>query len=151
MPRDARHFLAPSSDAIYVAAPPRELPEVADEPSTVERIRDAASIRDEPEAVSSAWANGRPWLRENAKDARRRHTEHRTADVGQRRVIRDQLDMEDRMKDAQRRAKRHHVDVSHELHVLGKMLERARNGGRKEPPSAVKRMAKLEARLDELS
>lgn len=79
--------------------------------------------------------------------ARLVHAQHRTLDVAAQQQLRAALSMEQRMAEAKRRARLRNVDVSHELHVIGRMLERDRLKGRA-PEKARTRLEGLERRLD---
>jgi hypothetical protein len=109
---------------------------VADEPDTLERIRSATAMCDEPEAPGRDWVDAQGELA--AEHNRLRHLKA----VEERRAIRATLDVEVRMRDAVHRAKRQHVDVSREMYVLARMLQK---GSRQ---AASNRLEHLEARLD---
>jgi hypothetical protein len=135
----ARRFLAPQARAGnghgYLAQPDREYPLAPDEPDTVARIGEARAMCDEPEAPSTAWVDAESELAAE----RNRVRLLRQAEMAQQ--ARATVTMENRMADARRRAKLKHVDISHEMHLLEKMLGR-------NPGTAVDRLVKLEARLD---
>jgi hypothetical protein len=40
------------------------------------------------------------------------------------------------------------MDMSGEFHAIGQMLKRAKDGGRKEPNAAIRRLERVEAKLD---
>lgn len=144
MPRTpASRFLAPNpgSTRPYVAKPLRDFPDVADDPETIARIATHTDIRDEPESIGPAVAD-------YVKIATKYDTLRRLATIEQLEKAREDLSMEQRMVDARHAARAQRVDISGELYVIGRMLDRARNGGRAEPPAAVARLAKVEARLD---
>ena len=130
MREPTRKFLA--SNGRIVSQPLRELPVVADEPEVVDRIRGATRLCDEPEVPSKATVDavsdlGRTFdkLRHAREvEAREQIRAALMHDLG------SSIAIEHRMADAQRRAKRQHVDISHEIHICRKMLDRARNGGR---------------------
>ena len=140
MREPARRFMAPNGRT--VTQPLRELPVVADEPEVVDRIREATSLFHEPEFPSKATV-------EALADLGRTHDRLRhAAEVEQAHAIRGALTVEQRMMDAQRRAKLQRVDVSHELHIMRQMVDRARKGGRHDPPAALARIERVEAVLD---
>lgn len=142
----ARKFLAPQARQGdghgYTNRPQRPLPEVPDSPELVARIHDRTALCDEPEAPSGAWIEAQYDLARTYD--RMRHL----AQVEQAHRIRACLSLEARMTEAHRRAKLQRVDVSGELYVIRQMLERARRGGRGEPPAAVDRLSRVEATLD---
>ena len=140
MREPARRFLAPNGRT--VTQPLRDFPMVADEPEVVDRIREATSLFHEPEFPSKATVNAQADL--GRTHDRLRHL----AEVEQAHEIRETLSLEARMMDAQRRAKLQRVDVSHELHIMRQMLDRARKGGRADPPTALARIERVEAVLD---
>lgn len=123
---------------------PRPLPE-ADSPETraeADRVAEVCDWIDEPEMI------GRAILDAYGRDADYYRSLRHLSWVHAMRAIRRELTVEDRLRDAMARAKRQHVDASHELHVLAAMLERARRGGRHAPPSMLARLERLEAHLD---
>jgi hypothetical protein len=136
----ARRFLASQARAGdglgYLSQPERELPVVADPPEVAERIGEARSMCDEPEAPSRAWVDAEAEL---AVERNRLRLLHR-AEQAQR--ARQFVSMENRMRDADRRAKLQHVDLTSEFFVLRKML------GRGKERAALVRLEGLEARLD---
>jgi hypothetical protein len=64
------------------------------------------------------------------------------------RVSRPLLAAEDRLLDAERRAKHAHRDMTSEFRVLRQMLTKAQRGGRQAPASALTKLEKIEADLD---
>lgn len=136
----ARRFLAPAArqgdGKGYLSQPIRPYPIVADPPEVLERIRDATSTNDEIEAPSDAWVNAEADL------AAERNRLRLLRQAEQARDARRQITIENRMRDAQRRAKLKHIDLGHEMHCLRKMLARDKRA------DASARLAKLEARLD---
>ena len=153
MPRTpARRFLAPQARQGnghgYVSQPHRPLPEASLHADTDVLREEAALVHtrtrmcDEPESPG-------PAIVDAITDLARTYDRLRyLADLEQRAGIRKQLTIEQRMADAQRRAKQRHADISGELHVIRQMLKRARDGGRKDPPAVHERLARIEARLD---
>jgi hypothetical protein len=136
----ARRFLAPAARSGnghgYLTQPQRPLPEVADEPEVIDRIRSATSTCDEPESPSDAWVDAESELAAE----RNRLRVLRRAEAA--RLDRKNITIENRMVDAQRRAKLQHVSISHELHVMRKMLARGNE------QATVTRLEQVEALLD---
>lgn len=58
------------------------------------------------------------------------------------------LEADDRVRDIQRRAKYAHVDLSREVHLMRRDIERAKAGNRKPPKRVLDRAAALESLLD---
>ncbi len=152
-PRHAPHFLAPQARAGnglgYLTQPTRPLPLVADPPDLTDKIRSATAMCDEPEAIGPAIINAQADLA-RTYDRLRHH-----ATIQQAEQTRRLLKAEHRIADAQRRAKRQHIDVSHEIRIVQKMLDRARRSNRQQapedrqdPPAAIARLERIEARLD---
>lgn len=139
----ARRFLAPQARQGdghgYLSQPQRPFPIVADEQHVVERIASASDIRDEPEAPSGAWVDAESEL------AAERNRVRLLRQAEQAQQDRQSITVENRMRDAHRRAKMKHVDCSREFMVLRKML------GRGKDVDAVMRLELLEARLDGVS
>lgn len=100
------------------------------------------AMRDEPECVGPAIVNG------YAELADFQHTLRHKASVEAARQARPLLEAEDRIRDAERRAKHAHRNLSHEFHLLRLMLDRAERGGRRTPESAIRKLARIEATLD---
>lgn len=145
MPRPpSRRFLAhgAGNGHGYRTQPQRDIPEVADDPETIARIREATSIGDEPEAPGPAIVDAYTDLARTYDRARH------AAEVEARQQTRRLLDAEKRLAEAKRQAKLRHIDVSREVHVVKNMLDRARKGGRAEPEAAIHRLERIEARLD---
>lgn len=136
----ARRFLAPqarSGNGLgYLSQPPRPLPEVADSPEVIERIRSATSTCDEPESPSKAWVDAEVEL------AAERNRLRLLKQAETARGVRQTLSLESRMLDANRRAKLKHIDLTGEFHVMRKMLDRGNEA------TATERLERLEARLD---
>jgi hypothetical protein len=106
-----------------------------------EMVAAALTLRDEPEAIGRAIVDAYGELAAYHQSVRYRQA------VEQARIARQALDPEDRLVDAMARARRAHLNLSGEFHVLRKMLERLRRGGRK-LDTFVKRLERIEARLD---
>jgi hypothetical protein len=144
----APHFLAPGGRSGnghgYLTRPPRGLPLVADQPETAARIGEARTLADEPEAPSEAWVDAEAELA-----VERNRVRHLVA-VAERREMRRELSVEDRIRDAVRRAKVQRVDISRDLFVIRKMLTRAEQAGTRNPQAALGRLEGVEAKLDGL-
>lgn len=136
----ARRFLAPGARVGqglgYLSQPARPLPEVADEPEVIDRIRSATSTCDEPEAPSGAWVDAQSEL---AAERNRLRVLLRAQTARQ---DRQSITIENRMRDAHRRAKLQHIDMTGEFHVQRKMIERGNQA------AALTRLERVEARLD---
>lgn len=129
-------FLHPHATAgtrDYTSKPLREVHD--DTPEMRERIAAACSLRDEPEAPSSAWVNASSELAAKY-DFLRRLKAHEEA-----KVDRQRLSIPNRILDVERRAKQRHVDFNTELHVVRKMVTRGSVKG-------LERLERLEAFLD---
>jgi hypothetical protein len=117
----------------YSHEPLRRLQPDTDE--TKDRIAAATDLRDEPEAPSQAWVDA------EAELAAQRDLERRRHEVALAQVIRQNLSLEHRIADCQRRAKDQRTDISGDLYMVGRMNSEA---------SQIARIQKLEARLDGL-
>lgn len=122
--------------------PLRDCPIVADEPEVVDRIRAATSTRDEPEMLGPAILDS--YAESNAF----KHAQQHMADVLAAQQIRPLLAAEDRIKDIHRRAKHARVDLSHELGIMNRDLEKARKRGADPKPHTLHRISNLEGLLD---
>jgi hypothetical protein len=146
MPTPRRHpgrFLAPNGRTR--TKPLRELPIVADEPEQVDRIREARTFADEPEGLGPAI------LETYAQVNRRILTQQHVLEVAEAQERRPELTPQHRLDDVHRRAKHAHVDLSHEIHLVGKAIERARLRDQPVNPRAIERLTRLEALLDGVS
>lgn len=136
----ARRFLAAQGRAGnghgYLSHPERDYPIVADPPDVVARIGEARAMCDEPEAPSQAWVDAESEL------AAERNRLRLLKQAEQARKDRECISMENRMRDAQRRAKMRHVNLGREFFVMRKMLDRGNEG------AALLRLEAVEARLD---
>lgn len=137
----ARRFLASQAGAstgrAYYTQPQRPTTTaIPDDPGTIERIAAQTAMCDEPEAPSHHWINTQTELA--AKYNRLRHLH----EVETARGTRQALTIENRMRDAHRRAKHRHIDITGELHVLAQMLDRGNQ------TTATTRLEQLEANLD---
>lgn len=146
MPQNPSRFIAPQARAGnghgYLNQPLRPLPEVADPADLVDKIASATHYCDEPEAIGPDIVDAQTEL------ARTYDRLRYEAEVELSQQTRKLLTIEQRMADAQRRAKLRHADISGEMHVVKQMLKRARKGGREDPPAALERVERIEARLD---
>ncbi|HTE62660.1 MAG TPA: hypothetical protein VK631_20045 [Solirubrobacteraceae bacterium] len=148
-PREmARQFLA--SNGRTKGKPLREPHPLGTDLEIVERVGEAISLCDEPEMLSRAISGEYGKIANGARGRGGFTSLRHAAAVEQARESRKQLAMEKRMLDAQRRAKLQHVNVSGEMHVLKSMLDRAKTGGRHEPPAAIRKLEAIENRLDGL-
>lgn len=77
-----------------------------------------------------------------------RFAQQHAVDVAAAQGLRPQLAAEDRLKDIHRRAKYAHVDLSHEIHIMGRDLEKARKRGREAPVHTLERLERVEGLLD---
>ena len=140
MPRQpAGRFLGPIG---LRHSPMRQLPTVRDEQDLIDRIKAATSIRDEPECIGPAILDS--YAESNAF----RHTQQHMADVLAAQQLRPQLKAEDRLKDVHRRAKHAHVDLSHEIGIMERDLEKARRQGQPPKVHTLHRLARVESLLD---
>lgn len=94
------------------------------------------ALREEPECIGPAIVDAYAELGKTFDELRR------IAQIEEARVLRQALSLENRMLDARRRAKLQHIDLSHEMHIMDKML------GRGKDAAVVERLEILEARLD---
>ena len=145
----ARKFLAPAArqgdGRGYLNQPQRPIPEHADAIKLAEDadlVAARAAMCDEPEAVGPAVVDAFTDLA-RTYDRIRHH-----ADVERARADRETLPVDARIRDAKRRAKLRHADISGEMHAVEKIVERATRGGRPVPPAALDRLRRIEARLD---
>lgn len=123
-------------------SPPLQCPTVADEPEIIERIAAATSTRYEPEHPSQAWL-------EDWEEVRQLHRSQQHAlDVATMQEIRPSLELEDRIKDIQRRAKQAGFDLKRETALMRRDIDRAKAADRKPPARVLTRCEGLEALLD---
>lgn len=133
-------FLAPNGRTR--TRPLRELPTVADEPDTIDRIREARTFADEPEGIG-------PAILDDWAEVRRLHLSQQHAfDVAEMQTIRPQLSIEDRVRDIQRRAKQGGYDLRRETALMWRDIESANAGNRKPPKRVFDRAEALEGLLD---
>jgi hypothetical protein len=138
----ARHFLALAPGRDYATQPLRPLPEVPDEPDTIQRIRDATTLRDEPEAASDAWVACL------ADINRRLMSQQIIRDVAEAQKTRPAITPQNRLDTVHQRAKQAHVDMSHPIHLVQRAIDKARLREQPVAPSALDRLEGLEALLD---
>lgn len=104
--------------------------------------RPELAVRHEPECIGPAIIDGYAELANYQQTLR-----HQQA-VQQARELRPQLDPADRIRDATRRAKHAHHNLTGELHTMQLMLDRATRGGRHIPAGLISRLEHVEATLD---
>lgn len=102
----------------------------------------AFGLASEPECVGPAILNG------YAESARFHQTLRHKAVVEEARESRKLLSMEDRIRDAERRAKHAHIDLRSEFRLLRQMVERDRRGGRLPGAKVTLRVERVERKLD---
>jgi hypothetical protein len=107
--------------------------------------RPELSVRDEPECIGPAI------LASYADVNRRIFTQQHVLDVAQAQERRPTLAPHHRLEDVRRRAKDAHVDLSHEIHLVQRAIDKARLRGQPVAPSALARLEGLEALLDGVS
>lgn len=144
----ARKFLAPrarpGNGHGYLSEPLRPLEGTeyhVDPPEAVERVAGALRMCDEPECCSEDVVS-------YAESAFTADTLRHAAEVEVAQEDRKRLEMEQRIVNAERRARLQHMNLSGEFFLIRKMLDRAQAGGRKEPEGAVRRLEDAEAVLD---
>lgn len=138
--RPPGRFLAPNGRTR--TTPLRECPLVADEPDTIDRIREARRFADEPEQISGAILES--WAEVN----RRILTQQHILDVAEAQQRRPELTPQNRLDDIHRRAKHAHVDLSHPIHLVQRAIDKARLRDQPVNPAALGRLEGLEALLD---
>lgn len=150
MPRQpARRFMAPGARSGnghgYYTQPQRPLPHAGDTPelaTEAARVADRNRFCDEPEYPDRAIVDAYGEL------ARTYDMVRRAQELEELQRARVLLTAEQRLRDAQHKAKRRHVNLTGEFHAVRSMLDQAKRGGRKDPPSAVRALERIEARLD---
>jgi hypothetical protein len=107
--------------------------------------RPELAVQHEPECVG-------PAIVENYAEVNRLiFTQQHAVDVAQAQERRPGLCPDHRVADVRRRAKDAHVDLSHELHLVQRAIDKARLRGQPVAPSALVRLEGLEALLDGVS
>jgi hypothetical protein len=94
-------------------------------------------LRDEPECVDS------DAIAEFADVARRETALRRAVEIDQLREVRQHLSVDQRIRDAQFRAKRQRIDITSDLFFLRKTMDRGRDD------NTLKRLLALEDRVDQ--
>lgn len=112
-----------------------------DEPATIEKIASRTAMCDEPECISDGIVS---YTETAMKAATLRHA----AEVQEAQEARVVLTIEQRVFNAEQRARRQHVDLGKDLHLVSKALMRARSGGRSVPEPVMRRLERVEAKLD---
>lgn len=123
---------------------PRELHgtlEHVDEPETIERIRAAVAICDEPEQIG-------PAILTYVEMANKADTARHAREVETTQEARKLLTVEQRLVMVEVRARRQAVDVAQDVFKIRKAMQRAEKGGRKPPMAVLVRLEKVEAQLD---
>jgi hypothetical protein len=141
--RPAGRFLAPNGRTR--TKPLRELPQVADEPEQVDRIREARRFADEPEGIGPAI------LTSYAEVNRRIMSQQIVLEVAAAQDRRPELSPQNRLDTVHQRAKHAHVDMSHPIHLVQKAIDKARLREQPIAPAALVRLEGLEALLDGVS
>lgn len=138
----AGRFLGPSG---IRHAPLRRYPIVADEPATVDRIREARDLASEPEMIGPAI------LETYAQVNRRILTQHLVLEVADAQQRRPALTPQNRLDTIHQRAKHAHVDMSHPIHLVQLAINKARLRDQPVRAGALDRLTGLEALLDGVS
>lgn len=131
-------------------ARPRRLPDkVADPQKVLEAVAAAVQLKDEPECLGPGVADL------FGEHARFLHEQRRAAVLASLQASRAGLLPAKRLAECRRRARRLHVDVSGDAHVIEQGITAARRGIRPSDdlpvrPSVMRRLEQLEARLDAL-
>jgi hypothetical protein len=124
---------------------PSDIPGLVDDDQLrdqADRVRDAVSIRDEPESIGPAIVDG------YASIANFHRSQQHALDVAAAQNVRPLLKAEDRLKDIRRRARHSHMDLSHETHLLERDLEKYRRRGQQPPQRVFGSLEKLESWID---
>jgi hypothetical protein len=139
-----RRFLAPQARAGnghgYYDRPQRPISQaIADDEATIERVASFTSLCDEPEAPSS------DWLDAETEQAAERNRQRLLAQASAARAARAGVSIENRIKDAQRRAKARRMKIDRPLYVIRRELDRGKQD------SALTKLTAIEAALDGVS
>lgn len=151
----------PAAPPEFLAPPRKYVPSMREAPETVERMREATSLCDEPEMV------GERWLDRFGDDAEFYSAVRHAREVEEARRERIGVSHEQRVRTCRERAKRQHrTDLRQEIHRLELAVERAKRQAvlrlvedergfvRHEertvnlPATAVARLERVEAKLD---
>jgi hypothetical protein len=136
-----RRFLAPQARAGNghgsYDRPQRPISQaIADDEATVERVSSFTALCDEPEAPSRDWVDAESEL------AAERNRLRLLRQAESARAARAGVSIENRIKDAQRRAKQRRMSVNSELHVIKQQMMRGKVA------AGLERLEALEALLD---
>lgn len=102
----------------------------------------ALAVFGEPECIGPAILDS--YAESNAF----RFSQQHAVDVAAAQSLRPQLAAEDRLRDIHRRAKHAHVDLSHEIHIMNRDLEKSRKRGQGAPVHTLERLERVEGLLD---
>jgi DNA polymerase III gamma/tau subunit len=136
-----RRFLAPQARAGnghgYYDRPQRPISQaIADDEATVERVASFTNLCDEPESP------GRDWVDAESELAAQRSRLLLLKQAEEARAAREGVSIENRIRDAQRRAKAKRIQVFADLHAIKRHLARGKIH------EAIRMLEVLEARLD---
>jgi hypothetical protein len=139
-----RRFLAPQARAGnghgYYDRPQRPISQaIADDEATIERVSSFTALCDEPEAPS------RDWVDAEAELAVERNRIRLLAAAAAAREARAGVSIENRIRDAQRRAKARRMKIDRPLYVIRRELDRGKQD------SALTKLTAIEAALDGVS
>lgn len=142
--KPAGRFLAPNGRT--TRKPLREVPSRGvheeDRRREVELVATHTDHRDEPEQIGEA-------ILEDWEQVRRLHMSQQHAiEVAAAQKLRPMLELDDRVRDIQRRAKQGGYDLKRETALMRRDIERAKAGNRKPPARVEDRCERLEALLD---
>ena len=107
--------------------------------------RPEIAVFGEPECIGPAIVDG------YASIAAFHRTQQHALHVAEAQQARPLLKAEDRLRDLKRRAKHSHVDISHELHIMQRDVDKARLRGQPVPERVLTRCERLEGTLDGLA
>lgn len=131
----------------FLARPRQDVPSIDGNPDMVERMREATALCDEPEMIGPAILDPKS---DRDRMAKAQAFALKVQALAEAAEARPELPVRARIMDVRRRAKRHHVDLSHELHILEQALDRAQAGGRRFPGGQEARLGRLEELMDHL-
>jgi hypothetical protein len=137
-----RRFLAPGGRQLmgqhgYYSRPQRPISTaIPDDEATIERVASFTSLCDEPESPSRDWVDAESEL------AVERNRLRLLAAAAAAREARANVTIENRIKDAERRARGRRIHVNREVHVIRQQV------GRGKTASALVKLEALEALLD---
>jgi hypothetical protein len=104
--------------------------------------RPELAVPREPECVGPAI------LDSYAESAQFQRSQQHARDVAVMQQVRPMLEADDRVRDIQRRARYANVDLSHEVHLMKRDIERAKAGNRRTPKRTLDRLESIEGLLD---